>query len=468
MIGDAMYTTIKTLLQRNLNISQIANATGHDWKTIKKVAENIKAGKEHPEKQTRTKILNKNKEDIIKWIEEGLTGLRIHEKLLELGVNASYSTVKNFVGEIKNTTNVFMRIHTKPGEEAQVDFGYFGLTTDNAGKRRKTWVFNMKLSHSRYDYYEKVYDQKVETFIRCHINAFEFFGGIPEYVKIDNLKAAILIASFYEPIYQELYKQFADYYCFKPLPCRVYTPNDKGKVESGIKYVKNNFLKGRQFKDGNDLDRQLNNWTINYCNKRIHGTTRKVPAEVFENEEKPKLLSLPLEPFNMSKVGIRKVQIDCHIFVEYNYYSVPFKYVGKEVEIEISNKLIRVIYQHKEIAVHAKLSGRGKFSTINEHYPKYKVKQLGEKYQTKMANIGQYAEKIFFLAKQNQQNYWYKTVKGILSLVDKYNVNIVELSCKRAFSYDIYEYQRIKSICSSGAYNLPIDKQEDTYEYSKN
>ena len=92
MIGDAMYTTIKTLLQRNLNISQIANATGHDWKTIKKVAENIKAGKEHPEKQTRTKILNKNKEDIIKWIEEGLTGLRIHEKLLELGVNASYST----------------------------------------------------------------------------------------------------------------------------------------------------------------------------------------------------------------------------------------------------------------------------------------------------------------------------------------------------------------------------------------
>jgi len=82
------------------------------------------------------------------------------------------------------------------------------MTIDDNGKRRKTWVFNMRLSHSRYDYYQKVYDQKVETFIACHINAFEFFGGVPEYVKIDNLKAAILKANFYEPVYQLMYKHF--------------------------------------------------------------------------------------------------------------------------------------------------------------------------------------------------------------------------------------------------------------------
>ena len=89
-----------------------------------------------------------------------------------------------------------------PGEEAQVDFGYLGMSPDDTGKRKKTWVFNMRLSYSRLDYFEKVYDQKVETFIAAHIHAFEFFGGIPEYVKIDNLKAAILEANFYEPIYQ--------------------------------------------------------------------------------------------------------------------------------------------------------------------------------------------------------------------------------------------------------------------------
>ena len=131
-------------------------------------------------------------------------------------------------------------MHTLPGEEAQVDFGYLGLTYYK-GKKRKTWVFNMRLSYSRLDYYEIVYDQRVETFIQGHINAFYYFAGIPQYVKIDNLKAAILKANFYEPIYQELYKNFAYHYGFHPLPCRVRRPNDKGKVESGIKYVKNNF-----------------------------------------------------------------------------------------------------------------------------------------------------------------------------------------------------------------------------------
>ena len=442
MLGVAMYTTIKTLLEKKLNISNIAKATGHDWKTVKKVVSKIKSGQEHPSPQVRPKILDSSKEQIVEWIEKGLSGTRIHEKLLELGVNVSYSTVKNFVAEIKNTPDLFMRNHTEPGEEAQVDFGYVGYTLDNAGKRRKTWVFNMKLSYSRYDYYEKVYDQKVETFIRCHINAFEFFGGIPEYIKIDNLKAAILEASFYEPVYQELYKQFADCYNFKPLPCRIYTPNDKGKVESGIKYVKNNFFAGRVFKSGEDLDRQLINWTNNTCNSRVHGTTRNIPKEEFESTEKSQLISLPLSAFNMSKVGSRKVQIDCHIFVEYNYYSVPFEYVGKEVEIELSNKLLKIFYQYKEIAIHPRLTGRGNFSTTKEHYPKYKIMsdtQLQEKYQIKMAKIGVSAEKMFFIIKQKKPNYWYKAITGILSLVDKYSSEIVELSCKRAIFYDVYE-----------------------------
>ena len=471
MIGDAMYTTIKTLSGRGQNISQIAKATGHDWKTVKEVIRKLKAGQEYPLQQIREKKINKHKEQILEWIEEGLSGLRIHEKILGMGEQISYSSVKNYLVDLKGNQNIFMRLHSQPGEEAQVDFGYVGITLDNLGKKRKTWVFNMKLSCSRYDFYEKVYDQKVETFIRCHINAFEYFGGIPEYVKIDNLKAAILEASFYEPIYQELYKQFSEHCGFKPLPCRIYTPNDKGKVESGIKYVKNNFFAGRVFIDGNDLDKQLRYWLDNTCNVRVHGTTKQIPREVFEAEEKPKLINLPLQPFNMSKVGTRKVQIDCHIYVEHNYYSVPFEFVGREVEIELSHNLLKVIYRHKQIALHTKLEGRGKFSTINEHYPKYKVMsatELQEKFQVKMSQIGIYAEKIFFLAKKNQPNYWYKTVKGILSLVDKYTADIVELSCKRALAYEVCEYQRIKSICSSGAYALPIEFQEVNYEYSKN
>ena len=155
----------------------------------------------------------------------------------------------------------------------------------------------MRLSYSRLDYYEKVYDQRVETFIQCHINAFKYFGGVPECVKIDNLKAAILEANFYEPVFQSMYKGFATHYNFKPVPCRIYRPNDKGKVESGIKYVKQNFFLGRTFKDSDDLDRQLRNWLNRTCNQRIHGTTKKVPFEVFNTDEKEKLQAIPQHSF---------------------------------------------------------------------------------------------------------------------------------------------------------------------------
>lgn len=272
---------------------------------------------------------------MIRLIEQGLSALR--------RIQVSYTTVKDYVAQMKRKTQIFMRIHTEAGEEAQMDFGYVGYTLDNEGKRRKTWVFNMRLSFSRLDYYEKVYDQKVETFIPCHIHAFHYFGGIPKTIKIDNLKTAILQAHFYEPIFQRLYAQFAEYYGFQPLPCRVYQPNDKGKVESGIKYVKTNFFAGRQFKNGTDVDQQLTQW-LEKANGRVHGTTQKIPRALFETQEKKTLLPLPLQAFSLAKIGTRKVYHDCHIYIGHNYYSVPYQYVGKEVDIEIDHGLVRIYF----------------------------------------------------------------------------------------------------------------------------
>lgn len=197
MIGIAMYTIIKTLWERYKNKSKIAELTGHDWKTVARVIKTMEEGKEYPSKKPHLRFLDPYQEKIIQWMEEGLTGVRIHEELQGMGVKVGYSTVKGYVADIKRRENIFVRIHTLPGEEAQVDFGYVGLTIGNLGKRRKTWVFNMRLSYSRLDYYEKVHNQRVETFIQCHINAFKYFGGVPEYVKIDNLKTAILKANFY-------------------------------------------------------------------------------------------------------------------------------------------------------------------------------------------------------------------------------------------------------------------------------
>ncbi len=232
MLGVAMYTTIKTLWEKTKNKTEIARLTGHDWKTVAKVIKNLGKGIETPEYRTRETLIDDHRNKLLELLEKDLSAVRIHEELLLEGFKGSYSTVRRYVGKLKRKENIFIRIHTEPGEEAQVDFGYLGMSPDDSGKAKKTWIFNMRLSYSRLDYYEKVYDQKVETFVKCHINAFEFFGGVPKYVKIDNLKAAILEASFYEPIYQQTYKDFSEYYNFKPLPCRVASPNDKGKVES--------------------------------------------------------------------------------------------------------------------------------------------------------------------------------------------------------------------------------------------
>jgi len=317
----------------------------------------------------------------------------------------------------------------------------------------------MRLSHSRLDYYEKVYNQRVETFINCHINAFEYFRGVPEVVKIDNLKAAILEANFYEPVYQRMYRQFAEYYGFKPLPCRIYHPNDKGKVESGIKYVKGNFFKGRRFESSYDCDRKLREW-MEHANRRIHGTIKRVTFEVFEAEEKDNLLPLPLMRYQLPRVVTRLVYHDCHIFVEHNYYSIPFAYVGKEVEIELEDTLLRVFYKGNQIALHKRVEGKGQFSTDSSHYPKYKQyseTEYQEKYQSQMAEIGVFAEQLFFLILKENKTYWSQAVRGILSLTKQYPREVVEMACKRALAYGVYQYQTVKRICESGSYVLPVD-----------
>lgn len=261
VIGYAMHTTLLTLWKQGQSQRTIADMTGKDRKTIKRVIQRYKeTGQESPKAISKASALTSYHDDIIKHLEADLSVIRIHEKLKDIGCPLGYTSVKRYVAKLKNRTDICVRFHTAPGVEAQVDFGYVGLMPYPGlpGKRKKAWVFNMRLSYSRLDYYEVVFDQKVETFIRCHENAFYHFGGVPEVIKIDNLKAAILQAHFYEPIYQSLYKGFSDHWGFDPIPCRVRCPQEKGKVESGIKYVKNNFFAGRTFDTHHDLKEQLN------------------------------------------------------------------------------------------------------------------------------------------------------------------------------------------------------------------
>ena len=182
------------------------------------------------EKKPHPSMLDKYREFIETSIYKELSATRIFQDLQrEYGFEGGYSTVRDYIRKIKaDNQKAYMVIQTLPGEESQVDFGYIG-TLNVGGKRKKAWVFIMTLSYSRYMFVKIVFDQKVITFIQCHVDAFKYFGGVPETVKIDNLKAGIIEANFFEPIVQRTYAAFAAHYDFWAQPCQVYRPTDKEK-----------------------------------------------------------------------------------------------------------------------------------------------------------------------------------------------------------------------------------------------
>jgi len=462
MIRIAMFMTIITLWQRGESQRKIASSLGCSRDAIRSaIAKFKKYGFELPVRNNRSNKMDAYKEQVIEYLEKGLSSIRIYEELGSKGAAVSYSTVSHYVYKIKGENKICVRFHTAPGEEAQIDFGYIGLQFNQEGKRKKAWVFNMRLCYSRLDYYEVVFDQTVRTFIQAHINAFKYFGGVPKIVKVDNLKAAILEANFYEDTYQKLYKKFCDYYGCNPLPCRVRQPQEKGKVEAGIKFIKNNFFTGRKFTNYQELATNLKHW-LDRQNQRLHGTTKKIPKEVFINDEKAKLINLPLNDFIMPEIIRRKVYHDCHITIDNNYYSVPYEYVGKIVEVQRDSKLLHIYYQSEQIAVHSICSAKGEFITNSSHYPKYKhftpeCPAYRALYSEKMQAVGNHTGQIFDLVLKVQPYHWYKTVKGILSLQKLYSNNVIELACQRALSFGIANYSKIKNICKSGSYQLPLD-----------
>lgn len=467
-----MYKAILKLWHSGKSKKEISRTLGHNIKTVRKIIKKYQqSGTDTSVYAIKKSRCDDYKDMIEQYMGKGLSNVRIFELLRNDGLNVSYSTLTNFTRKFKVSHDICVRFHSLPGEEAQVDFGYVGRQPKENGKFCKCWVFNMRLSYSRLDYYELVFDQSVETFIRCHINAFNYFNGVPKQVKIDNLKAAVIEASFYEPVYQPLYEGFSQHYNFSILPCRVRKPQEKGKVESGIKYIKNNFFVGRKFFGNEEMNVALRDWLDNYCNKRLHGTTKQRPYDLFHAEEQAALRPQPLDGFRIGISFIRKVQNDCHIVVANNYYSVPYAYVGKDVYATVIDKLLTIYCDNEKIAVHTKFSGNGQFSTNLSHYPKYKnyhadSSEYLSKYKDKMGQIGFYGEEIFNHLVKEHPKMWYRHVTGILSLGKSYSNEVINLSCKRAIFFGATKYSQVKKICQSGAYIMPFDPDNELSNFN--
>lgn len=474
MLEVDMKTTIKTLYQKGYNKTQIGKMLGIDRKTVRKVLNeaesdrNCSDGTPQPQRAVWPSMLDECREYIEIQLSKELSITRIHQDLQrEFGIQCGYTTLRDYVAKIrKSQPHAYMVLHSLPGEEAQVDFGYIG-TLNVGGTHRKAWVFVMSLSYSRYMYAAITLDQSVQTFIRCHTEAFHYFAGVPQTVKIDNLKAAIVEADFYEPTVQRTYAAFADHYGFLPNPCRVYTPTDKGKVESNVKYVKDNCFKGREFKDFDEAKKFLSEWLTGTANHRIHGTTGKRPETVYQETERERLNPLPPQDFLFSRSGSATVRTDCHIVHGGNYYSVPYAYIGMDVDVIEVNHLLKIYHCGKEIALHSLCeNAKGEHVTDKSHYPSTKTitqEELLSSYRQKMAAVGSGAVAFLEAFKDTEmyQCHHYRSISGILALRKKYGDDAVDKACARACHYGNITYRAVKKICESGLYNLPLEEKTD-------
>ena len=192
-------------------------------------------------------------------------------------------------------------------------------------------MFRIVLSHSRKAYAEAVFRQTTDDFLRRLENAFRHFGGVPQTLVIDNLRAVVKQPDWFDPELCPKARSFAAHHGTTILPTKPYTPRHKGKIESGVKYVKGNALKGHTFNSLAEQNQHLLEWEAKVADLRIHGTTRQQVFKIFAEIEKPMLLPLPASRFELFHEALRRVNRDGHVQVQDAYYSVPPEYLGQEI-----------------------------------------------------------------------------------------------------------------------------------------
>lgn len=447
--------TIKTLSRQGTKNTNIARQLGCHRNTVF----NVLQRENFIDKQTRTKgsVFNPHRQQIKEWIDKKISILRMYEILIETyRVKSTYVNLCKYIQvHFPRKQEAFGVQVTQPAEVAEVDFGYLGMLPGPFGKPVKTFGLVVVLPFSKQGYYGLTYDQTLETLIKELDQAFLYFGGVPKRLKVDNMKTAILKNQHYDLEFNQDFLEFAYHYNTVIVPCTPYSPEQKGTVESGIKYLQGNFIAGRTFQDAVDLKRQLKEWMNTYANQRVHGTTRKVPSVVFESLEKEKLQLLPDESFTFFNRCVRTVSTNCHIHFENNYYSVPACFVGKEVLVRFNSHLVRIICQGEQIALHQKAKGAGLYVTIRHHLPDYKVYSQTEyqkRLEEKMAEIGNFAHEYFRMLLETKESHWFRSVRVILGFAKKYGNDAVNLSLKRALYYSAVDLTIIKNILEKKLY----------------
>jgi transposase len=449
VIDYETFCKVRDLHDRDgLKCSQIAEKLGMDSRTVQKWLDE-KSYRSRVSRPQNT-IITPFKQEINSMLEKHpYTATQIFQQLQEQGYKGSYTTVKRFVNKVRpKRSTAYLKLSFAPGECGQVDWGSFGSV--NVGNtRRRLSFFVMVLCYSRLMYVEFTVSQTMEHWLSCHQHAFEFFGGVvPGRIMVDNLKSAVLKRIVGQaPIFNQKYLNFSQHYGFGISACNVRKGNEKGIVESGVGYVKHNFLKGLEISDFSHLNPACRNWLENIANCRIHGETKKVPTELFK-EECQHLQSLPLHPYDIGTISQVRASSQFRVALDSNRYSVPAEYAGSKLTMKTYPDRLCFYHEDKLLARHTRCYDRNQDIEDPDHPKTLLAKRRKAKTQMiykRFLSLSPRSEEYYdCLAKKrfNPTDH----VRKIVALSEIYSPDEVQRAMDDAFLFQAFSSEYITNI----------------------
>lgn len=457
MIDYETFMKIKTYHEHHgLNCGQIARELDVDYRTVEKW---LNEKQYHPRKQSqRTSKLDPFKDYIVRLLEtHPYTAAQILHRINENGFEGGYTIVKDYVRKIRpKRIKAFLRLSFAPGECAQVDWGSYGTVAVGDTHRRLSF-FVMVLCYSRMMYIEFTVSQTMEHFLSCHQNAFERFGAVPKKIMVDNLKSAVLKRTVgKDPVFNPKYFDFANHYGFTIAPCAVGKGNEKGRVESGVGYVKKNLLAGLEISDFSTLGPAAIEWLDTVANVRIHGETGKKPMDIFD-QERGCMIPLPPYPYDIATISQVGASRQFRVTLDTNRYSVPAEYAGAELTLKTYPDRLCIYDQDKLIARHVRSYNRRKDFELPDH-PKallaQRKKARDQKIFMRFLALSHKADDYYLQLEQRRMNPLHH-IRQIVGLSEIYGDEPVKRAMEDAFTFQAFSCEYIANLLEQRARKLP-------------
>ena len=439
--------------------NEVAKKLNIEWRTVNQYWDGI------PTDIDRTPSWAKeiDWENIAKEVSNGTRATQIFDELCESHILPSYSSFTRYLAKYRKVNKektIVIRLPKTPGKELEVDYSgdSISLLSPSSGEILSTELFVGCLPCSSYIYAEFTFSQKLEDFISSHVRMFKHLGGVPLFLIPDNTKVAVDKANRYEPKLNLAYQAMAEHYKVGVSPTRPRKPKDKPSVERAVGIIQDKFfskVKNKTYTSIHELNRDLRVWLNEFNAKKMKGR-EKSRLDLFE-EEKKLLMDLPDKEHKFYHWKSVKVHPDCHFTFNMNHYSVPSKYVGKELTIKYDNKVVMAYCSGDKVCTHTILKGHGHYQTNISHYPEEKIAHYNFSIQKAIKEaklIGEYTEAVVnkLIKKGVHPLANLRKIQGIINLKKKYEVEALEYGCEMAIEMNKLFYQYINNCAKSYKY----------------